>query len=87
MLDVYNKRIMDLVPNKENLLVMKVGDWEPLCKFLEKPIPNVPFPRVNGMYSERTHASSDHCKIITTSYSPSTCPNNLYQAVANHNYP
>ncbi|KAL2066138.1 hypothetical protein VTL71DRAFT_2209 [Oculimacula yallundae] len=47
MLDVHNKRIMDLVLEKDNLLVMKVGDWKPLCEFLGKPIPNVPFPRVN----------------------------------------
>ncbi|KAI9710659.1 MAG: hypothetical protein M1820_002492 [Bogoriella megaspora] len=30
------------------LLELKLGDgWEPLCKFLDKPIPDVPFPRVN----------------------------------------
>ncbi|KAI9204924.1 uncharacterized protein BJ171DRAFT_504095 [Polychytrium aggregatum] len=30
------------------LLVFSVSEgWEPLCKFLEVPVPNVPFPRVN----------------------------------------
>ncbi|KAL8904377.1 MAG: hypothetical protein Q9207_003302 [Kuettlingeria erythrocarpa] len=30
------------------LLIFKLEDgWEPLCSFLEKPIPNVEFPRVN----------------------------------------
>ena len=31
-----------------NLLVFNVKDgWEPLCQFLERPVPNFPFPRVN----------------------------------------
>ena len=36
------------VTPKERLLEYKLGDgWEPLCKFLDKPVPDVPFPRVN----------------------------------------
>jgi hypothetical protein len=32
----------------QRLLVWSVTEgWEPLCKFLDKPVPNVPFPRVN----------------------------------------
>lgn len=32
----------------EQLLVFDVTEgWEPLCKFLNKPVPNVPFPHVN----------------------------------------
>lgn len=39
--------IRGLVP-KERLLEWKVEDgWEPLCKFLGKPIPDEPFPHVN----------------------------------------
>jgi hypothetical protein len=33
---------------REKLLVMDIKDgWEPLCKFLGKPVPNEPFPRAN----------------------------------------
>lgn len=33
---------------KDKLLVYEVSQgWEPLCKFLNKPIPDVPFPNVN----------------------------------------
>ncbi|KAJ7606809.1 efflux pump antibiotic resistance protein [Roridomyces roridus] len=33
---------------KERLLEYELGSgWEPLCKFLGKPVPDVPFPRVN----------------------------------------
>ena len=33
---------------KDQLLVFEVSEgWEPLCKFLNKPVPDVPFPRVN----------------------------------------
>ena len=33
---------------KERLLEVNVADgWEPLCKFLGRPVPPVPFPREN----------------------------------------
>ena len=36
-----------MVPS-ERLLVWNVKDgWEPLCKFLGKPIPNIPIPHEN----------------------------------------
>jgi hypothetical protein len=34
---------------KERLLVIDIEEgWEPLCKFLRKPIPATPFPRTNS---------------------------------------
>ncbi|KAK7419644.1 hypothetical protein QQX98_003235 [Neonectria punicea] len=40
--------IRGLVP-KDRLLEWTVEDgWEPLCKFLDKPVPDEPFPRVNS---------------------------------------
>jgi len=42
-----HQEVRDLVP-KEKLLEYKLGDgWEPLCKFLNKDIPDGPFPFVN----------------------------------------
>ena len=39
----WNQSVIDYVPN-ERLLVYKVKDgWQPLCEFLNKPIPNIPF--------------------------------------------
>lgn len=39
--------VRGLVP-KDQLLEWKVEDgWEPLCKFLGKPIPDEPFPHTN----------------------------------------
>ena len=36
------------VTPKERLLEFKLADgWGPLCDFLDKPVPDVPFPRVN----------------------------------------
>jgi hypothetical protein len=33
----------------ERLLVFKLGDgWEPLCRFLGRPVPDIPFPRTNS---------------------------------------
>jgi hypothetical protein len=44
----HNQEVIDRVP-QENLLVYRPGDgWEPLCRFLEKPIPSQDYPKVNS---------------------------------------
>ena len=51
MVEFFNKRseeIIDSIPSKR-LLVYQVSDgWEPLCKFLDVPVPNMDFPRINS---------------------------------------
>jgi len=43
----HNAKVIAECP-KDKLLVYEMGQgWEPICKFLNKPIPNVPFPNVN----------------------------------------
>ncbi|HYV95444.1 MAG TPA: sulfotransferase [Chitinophagales bacterium] len=43
----WNEEVKRHVP-AEKLLVYEVKDgWEPLCKFLNVPVPNVPFPKSN----------------------------------------
>lgn len=43
----WNEKVKETVP-KEKLLIFSPKDgWEPLCKFLGKPVPDVPFPKVN----------------------------------------
>ena len=43
----HNDRIKRITP-KDRLLVYRLDQgWEPLCQHLGKPIPDVPFPRVN----------------------------------------
>ncbi|EMT74196.1 hypothetical protein FOC4_g10002676 [Fusarium odoratissimum] len=45
--DRHNDTVKELVP-PENLLLYKLGPgWEPLCEFLGRDVPDVPFPRVN----------------------------------------
>ena len=47
----HNAAVKALVP-KERLLIYRIGDgWEPICKFLGKPIPDVPFPHKNRLAS------------------------------------
>jgi hypothetical protein len=46
-LKAWNEEVMQYVP-ADKLLVYEVKDgWEPLCAFLDKPEPQVPFPRSN----------------------------------------
>jgi hypothetical protein len=43
----HNQRVIDTCP-KDKLLVFEVTQgWEPLCKFLDLPVPDEPFPNVN----------------------------------------
>ena len=43
----YHQEVQDTVP-ADRLLVWSVADgWEPLCEFLELPVPEADFPRVN----------------------------------------
>jgi Sulfotransferase domain len=47
----YQKNTSDVQAafSSERLLTYQLGDgWEPLCKFLGRPIPEVPFPRSNS---------------------------------------
>ncbi|MCJ1250921.1 hypothetical protein MMC30_008149 [Trapelia coarctata] len=42
-----HQEVRDIAP-KEKLLEYKLGDgWEPLCKFLNKDVPDEPFPFIN----------------------------------------
>lgn len=53
--DRYNAEVIATVP-AERLLVWAPADgWEPLCEFLEVPVPAAPLPRVNDskMFCER----------------------------------
>jgi hypothetical protein len=46
----YTHEVQAVVP-PERLLVWTPGDgWEPLCEFLELPVPEIPFPRVNDSH-------------------------------------
>ncbi|MAF83695.1 MAG: sulfotransferase [Gammaproteobacteria bacterium] len=37
----------------ERLLVYRISEgWEPLCQFLDKPVPNIPFPHANAGITE-----------------------------------
>ena len=44
----HNQAVIDNVP-EDNLLVYRPGDgWEPLCEFLQCPVPDKEYPRVNS---------------------------------------
>jgi len=61
----WTERVKSSVP-PEKLLVFDVKEgWEPLCKFLEVPVPDEPFPRVN----DRDSLIADMNKILVFSYS------------------
>ncbi len=56
----YNEEVQETVP-ADRLLVWKPEDgWGPLCTFLELPVPDAPFPRVNDSkeFGERIVESS-----------------------------
>lgn len=49
-IDVYNKNVAEVIAEvpEERLLVHSSKDgWQPLCEFLDKPIPDQPYPHSN----------------------------------------
>jgi Sulfotransferase domain len=51
----FNQEVGETIPD-DRLLVWSVADgWEPLCAFLEVPVPDTPFPHLNdsAVFSER----------------------------------
>jgi hypothetical protein len=47
----YRKRIEDVkasIPAKRLLVFDVTEGWEPLCTFLDRPVPDIPFPRTNA---------------------------------------
>jgi len=61
LVDIYNDHVNSVKKffkgRPDQLLVMRVADgdgWEKLCKFLKKPIPDIPFPHSNkGRYKKK----------------------------------
>lgn len=51
----FNEEVQETIP-ADRLLVWSVSEgWEPLCEFLEVPVPDTPFPHLNDskIFSER----------------------------------
>ena len=41
-------RVKEALPPERLLVYEIVEGWAPLCRFLERPVPDAPFPRVNA---------------------------------------
>ena len=49
----HNAHVLETVP-RNRLLVWNVKDgWEPLCRFLGKPVPEIPFPHNNKTFDDK----------------------------------
>ena len=58
----YHQDVKQIVPS-DRLLIWSVTDgWEPLCEFLEVPVPDAPFPHLNDskMFAERVVDGTIH---------------------------
>ncbi len=53
--EMHNQQVASTVPADKLLEYTVTEGWEPLCKFLNKPVPNVPFPHTND---------SEHMKMV-----------------------
>ena len=48
MFNQHTKEVVDII-DSDRLLIYNVREgWEPLCQFLDKPVPDAAFPRVNS---------------------------------------
>ena len=46
--DRRNQSVIDSLPADRLLVFSPKEGWEPLCAFLDVPVPDAPFPRVNS---------------------------------------
>lgn len=53
-----NQRVIDALPPDRLLVYSPKQGWEPLCAFLDVPVPAEPFPRVNSR-DELTHHNDE----------------------------
>ena len=44
----HNAAVIAGIPNDRLLLFNVIAGWSPLCRFLDRPVPNEPFPRTNS---------------------------------------
>lgn len=61
--DRYFDDIRRLVPSERRLEYRLNSGWEPLCAFLGKDVPNLPFPRVNERAQHREKANANIRKV------------------------
>lgn len=65
--DAYYLRIRSMIP-PERRLEYHMGDgWAPLCEFLGKDVPDVPFPRLNDRKYRRENQSRGQLMVLTRS--------------------
>lgn len=65
--DAYYRKIRDMVP-PERRLEYKMGDeWEPLCRFLGKDVPDIPFPRLNDSKQRSQSQRRGEVEVILSS--------------------
>ena len=57
ILEAHHDKVRSLVPRGQLLEMDLVEGWEPLCKFLDVPIPDEPFPRANDAKAADAYAT------------------------------
>jgi hypothetical protein len=63
----YYENILKAVPADQRLVYEMGSGWEPLCKFLGKPVPGTPFPRVNDR-SEHDQSAKERIQTVMKAF-------------------
>lgn len=66
VIDVYlkhNQQVKDEVPPEKLLVFESSIGWEPLCEFLEVPVPETPYPRTNSTEDFATLMAGNRAKL------------------------
>ena len=54
----YNEKALNSIPKERSLIFDVKSGWEPLCKFLNVPVPSTPFPKVNTSEEFKTNVKN-----------------------------
>ncbi len=61
--DAYFRTIRELVPPERRLEYQMGAGWEPLCAFLDVPVPDVPFPNANEKEAHQQEINARRDKV------------------------
>lgn len=54
----YNEKVLNTIPKERSIVFDVKSGWEPLCKFLNVPVPSTPFPKVNSSEEFKTNVKN-----------------------------
>jgi hypothetical protein len=64
LLEIHNNEVRGVAPKGQLLEMTLDKGWDPMCEFLSKPVPDMPFPRANDTVAAAKYVQSEVNKLL-----------------------